>query len=146
MSETQEGRAPDEKPLPEDDQIPKVRIPVDDDETAGEAPSRELPRFATTLAPLEHQVGTHVIAALQHPATVAVLTTVARGPDGHQQVVSIGLDEQRLHQVEQILQQADEQQKQRIPCVGFHCYLDERDSADTQTDKDERGEAADESP
>lgn len=139
MSDTHEGRAPEEKPLPEDEQIPKIKAPAEE-AAAGERERRELPRFATTLAPLEHQVGTHVIEALQHPQTVAVLTTVARGSDGHQQVISIGLDEQRLRQVEQILQEADEQQKRRIPCIGFHCYLEERD-AEQQESEQTGGEA-----
>jgi len=39
---------------------------------------------------MEQQVGLHVIETLRHPRTIGVLTTVASGEDGSQQIVSFG--------------------------------------------------------
>ena len=103
-------------------EIEPVR-PEEDPEAPGDPGT---PQFVTNLAPVEQQVGTHVIAALQHAGTVAVLTTVAMGPDGHQRVVSIGLDADKMGDVQRALRDADEANRQRVPCIGFHCYLDER--------------------
>ncbi len=94
----------------------------------GEAEEEEgPPTFVTNLAPIENQVGTHVIAALQHPETVAVLTTVAQGADGHQRVVSVGLDPAIVNEVQRMLNEADESRTHRAPCVGFHCWVEDRD-------------------
>lgn len=94
-----------------------------------------LPQFVTTLTPLEQQVGMHVITALQHEDTVAVLTTVAVGRDGAQRVVSVGLDPQRLAQVQQILVESQDRPKRRVPCIGFHCRLE--DPGDEASDSPE---------
>lgn len=82
-----------------------------------------LPQFFTALSPLEQQVGLHVIGALQHPNTIAVLTTVSAGGDGRQQLVSIGLDSDRLGQIQKLLAGAKANQKRRVQCVGFHCHF-----------------------
>lgn len=82
-----------------------------------------LPQFVTALASLEQQVGTHVIGALQHPGTIAVLSTVVAGMDGSQQVVSIGLDADRFVQVQELLTGAMDDQKRRVQCLGFHCQF-----------------------
>lgn len=89
--------------------------------------AQAIPEFVTRLTPVEEQVGMHVIAALQHPETVAVLSTVAMGRDGTQQIVSFGLDPQMLRQVQEFLRGATEEKKQRVPCVGFHCHIREDD-------------------
>ncbi len=93
----------------------------DDEEGAGH------PRFVTSLAPVEQQVGVHVIRALQAPETVAVLSTVTMGPDGHQRIISVGLDDALLEQVRGLLAEASEERTERVPCVGFHCRLEDRD-------------------
>jgi hypothetical protein len=92
-------------------------------------PRAALPQFVTPLASLEHQVGTHVIGALQHPGTIAVLSTVVAGGDGSQQIVSIGLDADRFVEVQELLSASMEDQKRRVQCMGFHCQFvdDDRD-------------------
>jgi len=87
-----------------------------------------LPQFITPLASLEQQVGGHVITALQHPGTIAVLSTVVAGMDGSQQIVSIGLDPGRFSEVQDLLAASMEDQKRRVKCMGFHCqFVDEDD-------------------
>ena len=86
-----------------------------------------MPEFVTTLAPIEQQVGQQVLAALQHPETVAVLTTVAMGDDGHQRIVSAGLDSVRLEEVRELLISAKEVDTNRVRCVGFHCRVREQE-------------------
>ncbi|HUG93625.1 MAG TPA: hypothetical protein VML55_22485 [Planctomycetaceae bacterium] len=89
------------------------------------APAPALPQFVTPLAPIGQQVGAHVIAALQHPNTVAVLTTVAAGPDGTQQIISIGLDAERMEQIERLLASANRDHASRVQCFGFHCRFED---------------------
>jgi hypothetical protein len=99
-----------------------------------------MPQFVTVLTPMEQQVGVHVINALQHPETVAVLTTVAVGQDGLQRIVSVGLDPAMMEQVQQIVVQAREERTKRVPCVGFHCVLEDR-----QRDEEQQQKGGDES-
>jgi hypothetical protein len=91
-----------------------------------------MPQFVTVLTPMEQQVGVHVINALQHPETVAVLTTVAVGQDGLQRIVSVGLDPAMMEQVQQLVVQAREERTKRVPCVGFHCVLEDRQREEEQ--------------
>jgi hypothetical protein len=89
-------------------------------------PSGQTPApFVTSLAPVEAQVGVNVIRALQQPNTVAVVSTVAMGPDGHQRIVSVGLDAERLEQVQTLLREGNAEEDRDVPCVGFHCYIDD---------------------
>jgi hypothetical protein len=89
-----------------------------------EALAASAPRqFVTPLISLEHQVGAHVIHALQQDSTVAVLTTVMSGPGGSQCIVSVGLDAARMEQVQQLLAESTSDEVPRVPCVGFHCFL-----------------------
>lgn len=83
----------------------------------------KIAQFVTTIRNAEEQVGQHIIAALQHEETVAVLTTVAVGPDGQQRVISAALDPDRMKQVQEILTQAEEEREDEEPCVGFHCLV-----------------------
>ncbi len=80
-------------------------------------------QFVTTIRNPEEQVGRHIIQALQHDDTVAVLTTVAMGPDGKQRVISAALDPQRMVQVQEILAAAEQEREPEEPCVGFHCLI-----------------------
>ena len=82
-----------------------------------------MPQFITPLASLEQQVGAHVIHALQHPGTIAVLSTVVAGMDGSQQIVSFGLDANRFGQVQELLAASMEDQKRSVQCMGFHCQF-----------------------
>lgn len=83
----------------------------------------QIVRFVTAIKNAEQQVGEHVIAALQYDDTVAVLTTVVIGPDGQQRVVSAALNQQRMAEVNKILQEAQEEREDEEPCVGFHCLV-----------------------
>ncbi len=83
----------------------------------------QLTRFVTTIKNAEQQVGGHILEALQHDDTVAVLTTVIMGADGQQRVVSAALNPARLAQVNQILQAAEIEREDEEACVGFHCLI-----------------------
>ncbi len=96
-----------------------------------------LPQFVTTLASMEQQVGLHVIEALQHPRTIGVLTTVASGGDGSQQIVSVGLDPDRFEQIQKILLSAKEDRKQSIQCIGFHCHFGDDETAQADPNEDD---------
>ncbi len=101
--------------LPEgDDNVPAVVQDVD---------TSQIKQFITQIRSAEHQVGEHIITALQDPDTVAVLTTVVIGPEGGQHIVSAGLDPETLEEVQKMLVKAEEDRHEDIPCVGFHCFL-----------------------
>ena len=107
--------------LPHDaDDLPAVINPVD--------PS-QLKQFVTRIKSAEHQVGEHILAALQDDETVAVLTAVVAAPDGSQQIVSAALDPNMLQEVQEILRKAEERRQDEVPCVGFHCLLKRKDEA-----------------
>ncbi len=87
------------------------------------ANAADIARFVTTIKNVEQQVGEHVIQALQHADTVAVLTTVVVGPGGQQHIVSAALDPARMAQVNALLQTAVEERQEEELCVGFHCLI-----------------------
>ena len=101
--------------MPEgNDNLPAVVQDVD---------TNQIKQFITQIRSAEHQVGEHIITALQDPDTVAVLTTVVIGPQGGQHIVSAGLDPETLEEVQKMLVKAEEDRHEDIPCVGFHCFL-----------------------
>ena len=101
--------------LPEgDDNLPAVVRDVD---------TNQIKQFITQIRSAEHQVGEHIINALQDPDTVAVLTTVVIGPKGGQHIVSAGLDPETLEEVQNMLAKAQQERREDIPCVGFHCFV-----------------------
>ena len=83
----------------------------------------KIAQFVTTIRNAQQQIGEHIIQALQHADTVAVLTTVVIGPDGQQRVISAALNPKRLQQVQEILQAAEEERIEEEPCLGFHCLV-----------------------
>jgi hypothetical protein len=87
----------------------------------------ELRQVVTPLVSLEQQVGAHVIHALQQQDTVAVLTTVMPGPNGSQCIVSVGLNADRMDDVQQLLAESQLPEVERVPCVGFHCFVQPKD-------------------
>jgi|TARA_B100000315_G_C14137258_1_gene389725 hypothetical protein len=83
-----------------------------------------VPHLVSKLRPIAQQVGEHVLAALDHEETVAVLTTVTGSRNG-QQVVSIPLSGEHLKKVHGLIEEIHESDEpERVPCVGFHCFID----------------------
>lgn len=80
-------------------------------------------QFVTTIRNAEQQIGEHIIQALQHADTVAVLTTVVIGPDGQQRIISAALNPSRLQQVQEILIAAEKERVEEETCMGFHCLV-----------------------
>ena len=82
------------------------------------------PTFVTPLASVAEQMGRHVIAALGHPNTVAVITTVTGSQTG-QKIVSMALDPEQMNEVNALLAEIEESDTpEQIDCVGFHCDFD----------------------
>lgn len=99
-------------------------------------PPDQMARFVTSIKNPELQVGEHVVRALQHADTVAVLTTVVVGPTGAQHLVSAALNAEKVAQVNALIQGAAEEREEEVMCVGFHCLIDpkKRDQgADTES-------------
>jgi hypothetical protein len=95
---------------------------------SGQPPST--PRqFVTPLKSIQQQVGESVIHALQHEETMAVLTTVMAIGDGSQQIVSVGLDQSQMEKINELLRQSQEAACERVPCVGFHCFIKPKEKA-----------------
>ena len=94
----------------------------------------EIAHFITTIKNAEQQIGEHVIRALQHADTVAVLTTVVVGPGGQQHIVSAALNPSKTAQVNRLLQSATEEREEEEMCVGFHCLIKPKQAADNQGD------------
>lgn len=92
----------------------------------------QMARFVTTIKNADQQVGEHVIRALQHGDTVAVLTTVVIGPGGQQNIVSAALNAEKTAQVNALLQNAAERHEQEEPCVGFHCLIKPKNANQAQ--------------
>ncbi len=112
--------------LPEgDDNLPAVVQDVD---------TNQIKQFITQIRSAEHQVGQHIITALQDPDTVAVLTTVVIGPEGGQLIVSAGLNPETLEEVQNMLLKAQQERREETPCVGFHCFVKRKPKAAEEDD------------
>ena len=48
-------------------------------------------------------------------------------PDGGQRIVSAGLDPELLEQVQSLLDKAEDERDEEVPCVGFHCFVKRKD-------------------
>lgn len=83
----------------------------------------QVARFVSKIKNLDLQIGEHVLAALQHPDTVAVLTTIVVGPGGEQHIVSASLNPQRMSQVNELLEEAQQERVDDEVCYGFHCLI-----------------------
>ncbi len=101
---------------------------------ADQADQTQLTQFITTIRNAEEQVGEHIIRALQHSDTVAVITTLAIGPDGQQRVISAALSPQRMQQVQEILNSAQQERLEEDPCVGFHCLVEAKTAGERAID------------
>ncbi len=85
-----------------------------------------IPHLVTNFQPIANQIGEHVLTALEHEETVAVLTTVTGSKNG-QQVVSIPLTGEHLQQVHGLIEEIHESDEpERVPCVGFHCFIEDK--------------------
>jgi len=82
---------------------------------------QEPAQYVSALVPMERQIGAHVMTALQHENTVAVLSAVMVGEDGMQRIVSAPLSAEKLAMVQELLQSADDDETQQVSCFGFHC-------------------------
>lgn len=91
------------------------------------ATESEIKRFISTIKNVEQQVGEHIIQALQHADTVAVITSVVVGPDGRQHIVSAALNPSRAAQVNALLQSAVDEREEETLCYGFHCLVKPKD-------------------
>ena len=105
--------------MPPKDPVDRAQVKV----TPKEDQKKQIAQFVTAIKNPEQQIGEHIITALQHDDTVAVITTVAIGPDGQQRVISAALNPERMQQVQEILQAADDERETEEPCVGFHCLI-----------------------
>ncbi len=109
---------------------PRNSLPHDDNNMPAviNQDAGQLRQFVTQIKSAEHQMGEHIITALQDPNTVAVLTAIVAGPGGHA-LVSAALDPDMLGQVQKILHDAELKRAEEVPCVGFHCLLKRKDEA-----------------
>ena len=101
---------------------------------ADQADQAQLTQFVTTIRNAEEQVGEHIIRALQHSNTVAVITTLVIGSDGKQRVISAALSAQRMQQVQEILNSAQQERLEEEPCVGFHCLVEAKPTGEKVID------------
>ena len=84
-----------------------------------------VPTLVTPLHPIDRQVGEHVLTAMEHEDTVAVLTTIT-GSKGGPQVISIPLNQEHLSKVHALIEEIHESDEpEHVPCVGFHCFIKE---------------------
>lgn len=89
----------------------------------------QIARFVSQIKNVELQIGEHVVAALKHGDTVAVLTTIVVGPDGGQHIVSAALNPQRMAQINELLFEAEQERIEDEVCFGFHCLVNPKPPA-----------------
>lgn len=101
-----------------------------------EAP-KKTSQYVTRLQTIERQVGEHVLAALEDPEAVAVLTTIAPGLRADR-VVSVPLDGYQVADITQILAEAQtepEDEEEDTP-IGFHVVLENENTQKTDSESD----------
>ena len=102
----------------------EMQNPPDDSPHASNSSNKaQVARFVSKIKNLDLQIGEHVLAALQQPDTVAVLTTIVIGPGGEQHIVSAALNPQRMSQVNELLEEAQQERVEDEVCYGFHCLI-----------------------
>ena len=104
-----------------------------------EAPKKTA-QYVTRLQTIERQVGEHVLAALEDPEAVAVLTTVASGLRADR-VVSVPLTGEQVADITQILAQAQtepEEEEDDETTIGFHVILEAETEDGSEPDSDEQ--------
>jgi hypothetical protein len=101
---------------------------------------RKTSQYVTRLQSIERQVGEHVLAALEDPEAVAVLTTIASGLRADR-VVSVPLDGNQVADITQILAQAQtepEEEEDDETTIGFHVILEAETEDGSEPDSDEQ--------
>jgi hypothetical protein len=67
---------------------------------------------------------------MEHEETVAVLTTITGSING-KQVISIPLTAEHMQQVHILIEEIHgSDEPENVPCVGFHCYVDQDESSE----------------
>ncbi len=95
--------------------------------------TEEPKHYITNLSSVERQIGEHVLSLLSRPDHVATLTTVIPGV-GADRVASIPLTREELGEVQQLLEKIESGEPTRVPCVGFHCRIEDRDQQEEERD------------
>ena len=122
------GAVPGKEPKPETpNEQPNKQATVQN------ADANTIAQFVTTIKNAEQQIGEHVVRALQHGNTVAVLTTVVVGPGGRQHVISAALDEQKTAQINELLKDATLDKEDEEFCMGFHCLIQPQKGAPSES-------------
>ncbi len=127
---TSPGKEPDGKPQQEsipNEQSEKV-APAHPPQVQN-ATKEQVTQFVSTIKNAPQQIGEHVIGALQHPKTVAVLSSVVVGPGGQQHIISAAINPSQMEKINGLLAQAQEERLPEAPCVGFHCLIEPSDEA-----------------
>ncbi|MCA9133790.1 MAG: hypothetical protein KDA45_11575 [Planctomycetales bacterium] len=127
-------------------ELPEDESPANDQANAPPAPhavskntAHGLKHFVSTIKNAEQQVGEHIIQALQHADTVAVLTSVVVGPGGQQHIVSAALNPGQAAQVDALLKSAAEERIEEVMCLGFHCLVRPKPSPADQNKSETQG-------
>ena len=96
------------------------------DEPDTNEPDGQTETVMAHLLPVSEQIGRNVMAALNDPDSVAVLTTVVPGL-GADRVVSVGLTPQQMHDVGILLQEIEGEDEEAAQdeqrCIGFQCQV-----------------------
>jgi len=96
------------------------------DEPDTNEPDGQTETVMAHLMPVSEQIGRNVMAALNDPDSVAVLTTVVPGL-GADRVVSVGLTPQQMHDVGILLQEIEGEDEEAAQdeqrCIGFQCQV-----------------------
>lgn len=98
------------------------------------------PQYVTRLQTIERQVGEHVLAALEDPEAVAVLTTIASGLRADR-VVSVPLSRDQVADITQILAQAQiepEEEEEEETTIGFHVILETEPDDDSSSNSSQQ--------
>ena len=102
-------------------------------EQPGDEQDAPVSKFVTKLLTIERQVGEHVLADIEQPETVAVLTTVASGIR-NDRVVSVPLSREQVVDITSILAKAQQEPEEEddSPTIGFHVVLDSSDAEEEE--------------
>ncbi|MBX3373577.1 MAG: hypothetical protein KF817_07070 [Phycisphaeraceae bacterium] len=124
-----------EPDAPPDPVLIPVRQPLESEDDGAEEPEESEaggngpPTFVTMLAPIELQIGQNIVTALRREDVVGVVTTVMEGEDGLQRIISVGLSAEQLGEIQRMIERARrDAPRSRVPCLGFHCVLQERET------------------